>query len=237
MSPRWRSAILAGIVACWATSSVAASEMDFVLVFGSQSHPKVLKKTHTWATFVRAVGEGTDPANWTVYQHAISWLPATLDVRVWNPVPEPGVNLDLDRTLAFVQGEGENVTLWGPFLITPEIYQRSLGVLQIAESGAAEYRAISNSYDMLVSDCIHAVAAVDPQFGRNHYPLIRIGNPASRFIAREVMVRGLEDRGIDQKAFDSSWLIPHLGLDRYAIRVVSPQEIPYRRCLLCRCPE
>ena len=78
---------------------------------------------------------------------------------------------------------------------------------------------------------------MDPVFGRGHYPLIRIGDPASRFLAREIVVRSVENRGIDQAAYDNSWLIPRLGLDRHAIEVVSPQQIPPRRCLLCRCPE
>ena len=68
--------------------------------------------------------------------------------------------------------------------------------------------------NLLISDCIHAVAAVDPIFGREHYPLIRIGKPASRYIAREIMTRG-PARGIEQERYDNSWLIPRLGLDRY----------------------
>ena len=51
------------------------------------------------------------------------------------------------------------------------------------------------------------------------------------------MVRSFEDRGIDQTAYDNSWLIPRLGLDCPSIEVVRPQQIPLRRCLMCRCPE
>ena len=58
-----------------------------------------------------------------------------------------------------------------------------------------------------------------------------------RFFAREIMVRSVENRGVDQAAFDNSWLIPRLGLDRYPITVVPPQQIPQRRCVLCRHPE
>lgn len=229
--------LVAGIVLLSSSAPADAAERYYVAVFGSQSHPKLLRYTHTWATFVRAVGEGEDPNNWTLCQHTISWLPQTLDVRVWNPFPEPGVNLDLYQTLGAVAAHNERVTLWGPFVIPPEIYERSLRVYEIAQSGAARYRAISTASDLLISDCIHAVAAVDPIFGRSHYPLIRIGNPASRFIAREIVVRSIENRGIDQAAFDNSWLIPRLGLDRYPITVVTPQQIPQRRCLLCRIPE
>ena len=237
MIRRVRAAILTAIVLSSATSTVAAAERYYVLIFGSQSHPKLLRYTHTWATFVRAVGEGPDPNDCVLYPHTISWLPQTLEVRVWNPFPEPGVNLDLYQTLGAVSAHNERVTLWGPFVITPDIYERSLRIYQILQSGVAQYRAISTSSNLLISDCIHAVAAVDPVFGRDHYPLIRIGNPASRFLAREIKVRSVANRGIDQAAYDNSWLIPRLGLDRYPIGVVSPQQIPRRRCLLCRCPE
>jgi hypothetical protein len=237
LSRRLRAGILTAVVLCGAARESAAAERYYILVFGSESHPKLLRYTHTWATFVKAVGEGENPDNWVVYAHTISWLPRTLNVRVWSPFPEPGVNLDLYQSLAAVAAHNENVILWGPFLTTQQIYERSLWVHQIADSGIAQYRAISNSYDMLIADCIHAVAAVDPEFGRNHYPLIRIGHPASRFIAREIVVRSLQERGVDQAAYDNSWLIPRLGLCCYPITVVPPQMIPAQRCVLCQCPD
>ncbi len=56
------------------------------------------------------------------------------------------------------------------------------------------------------------MAAVDPIFGRNHYPLIRIGNPDSRYMSREIMVRSLENRGIDQAAYDNSLAASPTGI-------------------------
>jgi hypothetical protein len=123
--------------------------------------------------------------------------------------------------------------MWGPFRIHPLFYERSLQVKAILDSGAAEYRAISTPRNLLISDCIHAVAAVDPIFGRDHYPLIRIGKPASRNIARQIMTRSV----YDQWQGDNSWLIPRLGLDRYPIEFVSPQQIPKENCFLCRHPD
>jgi len=143
------------------------------------------------------------------------------------------VNLDLYQTLDVVYSSRENVTMWGPFVTEKKIYDRSLWVLDVIASGAPRYRAISTPANLLISDCIHAVAAVDPDFGRGHYPLIRIGKPASRFMARQLMIRS----PFDQRAFDNSWLIPRLGLDRDPIEVVPPQRIPARNCFLCRCPE
>jgi hypothetical protein len=224
---------LLGLTLATIASEARGEEFYYAMIFGSQSKPKLLQYTHTWATFIRAVGEGPDANNYALYQHSISWLPQSLDVRTWSLLPEPGVNLDLYQTLEAVYREREHVTVWGPFRIHPLVYQRSLGVKAILDSGAAEYRAISTARDLLVSDCIHAVAAIDPIFGRGHYPLVRIGKPASRYIARQVMTRSV----FDQWEADNSWLIPRLGLDRYPIEVVLPQQIPKRGCFLCRCPD
>jgi hypothetical protein len=84
--------------------------------------------------------------------------------------------------------------MWGPFRIQQVVNERSLWVQRILDSGAAEYRAISTPRNLLVSDCIHAVAAIDPIFGWGHYPLIRIGKPASRYIARQMMTRSVFDQ-------------------------------------------
>ena len=124
------------------------------------------------------------------------------------------MNLDLHQTLRVVYANRESVTMWGPLLIRKEAYDKSLHVLRVIASGAAQYRAISTPRNLLISDCIHAVAAVDPDFGREHYPLIRIGKPASRYIARQIMMRG----PVDQRLHDNSWLIPRLGLGAYPIR-------------------
>lgn len=228
---RWLLALAATLVV---TTGVArGDDRYYAIVFGSQSHPKLLRLTHSWITFVRVSGESADPNALWVGHHSISWLPATLDIKVWSPTPEPGVNLDVYQTLQFVKGQGQSVTAWGPFQITPEVYQKSLDVMATLESGRAQYRAISGRRNLLIADCIHAVAAIDPEFGRDHYPLIRVGKPASRHIAREMVLRG----HFDQKQVDAPWLIPRLGLDSRGIEIVPPRSIPERPCGLCRIPE
>ena len=222
-----------GLALAMTASETKGDEFYYVMIFGSQSKPKLLQYTHTWATFIRAEGEGLDADNYSVYQHTISWLPESLDVRTWSLLPERGVNLDLYGTLEAVYRDREYITMWGPFRIQQTGYERSLWVKGVLESGAAEYRAISTPRNLLISDCIHAVAAVDPVFGRGHYPLVRIGKPASRYIARQIMTRSV----FDQWEGDNSWLIPRLGLDRYPIDVVPAQQIPKQNCFLCRCPE
>lgn len=228
-----RMAALTGFLLAFSAGGASAGEFYYVMIFGSQGHPKQLRYTHTWATFVKAVGEGADPNAYALEANTISWLPETLDVKVWRLRPEPGTNLDLDQTLAAVYSRNEHVTMWGPFRVQKAIYERSLAVRGILDNDTAQYRAISGPGNLLISDCIHAVAAVDPLFGRGHYPLIRIGKPASRYIAREAARRTV----FDPSATDNRWLIPRFGLDRYPIEVVSPAEIPRRPCGLCRRPE
>jgi hypothetical protein len=55
------AAAAVAIILCSWRSSAQANEGYYVLIFGSQSHPKLLKYTHTWATFVRAVGDESNP--------------------------------------------------------------------------------------------------------------------------------------------------------------------------------
>jgi hypothetical protein len=228
--------VLALLLAPGAAREAGASEYYFALIFGSQSQPKRWRYTHTWETIVRAVGEGPDLNTYQLYVHTISWLPASGKIRPLAIQPEPGANLTLEATLATVLGTGQRVRVWGPFVITPEVYNRSLAVYNTLNSGAVLYRAYSREGEPHISDCIHAVAAVDDAYGRDHYKLIRVGIPASRFIAREITVRS-PAHGIDQRLYDGSWLLPRLGLDRYPIESVRTAEIPMARCVLCRCPE
>jgi hypothetical protein len=200
-----------------------ASEYHFMMVFGSQSHPKQLRYTHTWATFVRAVGEGPDLASYQLEVFTISWLPRTLNVRVLALRPEPGINLDLYTTLNAMLADREHITMWGPFVASPRIYNRAVQQFARLQSGAIVYRAIDSVRDPSISDCIHAVADIDPDFGRSHYPLVRIGSPASRYIVRQIMSRS----PIDQSAYNNEWLIYRLGLNQYPIKFVSPRESPY----------
>ena len=198
------------------------SDLFYMMIFGSESDPKQLRLTHTFATFVRATGEGTDPAAYALTAHTISWLPRALDVRVRRLHPEPGVNLDLDSTIRVVTHDGESVTMWGPYQITPQIYNRSIEVVNKLNSGRELYRAFDGPINDEISNCIHAVADVDPLYGRRRYPLNRVGKPASAFIAKQFIKRSR----YDQTALDHGWLVPRLGLTQYPIEYVGNQGSP-----------
>lgn len=189
-------------------TSAHAGEAYYVLVFGAQNSPLRIKDKHTWATFVRTIGEGPDPAGYQVVAHTISLVPASGRVRVFALDPEASSNLDLAGSLNYARERGDTVHVWGPIMIRPDVYRKSLDVYNLMNSGAVEYRAIDTLRDSLISDCIHAVTAVDPDFGRGHYPLIRTGNSASRYIARQIVRRTDPDLHIP----DQTWIPATLGL-------------------------
>src|SRR5262249_52328343 len=91
-------------------------ETYHVLVFGSQrpliNQPKY---THSFATFVRPVGDLCHPAGAWVEAFTISWLSATGDVRICALLPEYGRNFSLPETLQLVRSEEQRVSMWGPF--------------------------------------------------------------------------------------------------------------------------
>lgn len=199
--------------------SAKGADFFYMLVFGSESDPKRLRLTHTYATFVRATGDGPDPANYNLAVHTISWVPASLDVQVRRVHAEPGVNLDLHSTMQQVLKHHQNVTMWGPYLISREIYNKSIVVLNKLNSGAERYRALDGPFNKSISDCIHVVDDVDRRFGRRRYPLDRVGKPASAFIAQRIVRR----TQFDQSLLDNSWLIPRLGLTAYPMEYVGSQ--------------
>src|SRR5438132_13264838 len=69
MLRRPRTAFAAFLGLCLATTASEArgDEFYYVMIFGSQSSPKLLQYTHTWASFIRAVGEGPDANNYVLY--------------------------------------------------------------------------------------------------------------------------------------------------------------------------
>jgi hypothetical protein len=191
-------------------------ERYFMLVFGSQSHPKQPKYTHTWATIVKVNGcDG--PGAPTVEEHTISWMPASLDIQPLSRNVEPGANLALHFTIEEMLRNDERVSLWGPYEVGPGLYHRFLVQKGFMDSGQVGYQCIDSIGEAARTgngcDCIHAITDMDPQYARNRYPLSYFGDSASRHIVHQIQTRPII---IDPEA-DHGWLIPHLGLDKYPI--------------------
>src|SRR5689334_15600040 len=93
MSPRLLPLVFAACLL--GATPVQADEFYFVAIFGSESVPKQVRYTHSWATFIKLSGCGSDLNTYRMEAFTISWMPATLEIRPLAPLPEKGVNLDL----------------------------------------------------------------------------------------------------------------------------------------------
>jgi hypothetical protein len=212
------SLLLPLLLANVACESVARAEDHYyVIIFGSQSTPRLPRYTHTWATFVKASGEGQDSSRYQINEvSTISWLPADLVVRSLRLRGQQGVNLDLEATLVYVL-EHERVSEWGPFEITQRFYDRALERKAQLESGSVKYKAIDPNFGPrvhYVSDCIHAVTDLDPDFDRSYYREVRrFGEAASHWVAYQFVYRG---RRVNLGE-NLDWINERLGLDNYPI--------------------
>lgn len=191
-------------------------ERYYIIVFGSQSQPKVPKYTHSWATMVRAT-DGPAGAAPSLDIQTISWMPATLSIRAVSPRIEPGTNLDLHTTIREMLKHDETIAMWGPYEVPHSNYLRFQVQKKFMESGVVGYQCMDSFGEAartgLGCDCIHAITDMDPLYDRSRYPLSFFGHGASRHIVTQLMRRGV----IVDAPQTHDWLIPPLGLNEYPI--------------------
>jgi hypothetical protein len=144
-------------------------------------------------------------------------MPATLDIRPLSRHPEPGVNLDLHRSMDEVLRHGEEIAMWGPFEVRHTFYYRFQVQKTFLESGTIGYQCIDTWGESARKgngcDCIHAITDMDPEFGRGKYPLYRYGQAGSKNIVRQLHDRSM----IISPVADHGWLISALALEGYPI--------------------
>lgn len=141
-----------------------------------------------------------------------------LFLRPWSFRTERGVNLGLHETFRYVLDQGEHVSQWGPYECRPNLYYRFCLQKEFLESGRIGYQLIDTVGEAARtgngSDCIHAMTDMDPQFSRNRYLLIRYGDSATRFVAREIRRRDV----LINPDQTHPWLNRCLQLDSYPIK-------------------
>lgn len=59
-----------------------AVDAYYMIVFGQQDGADRPDSSHTFATFVKTTGEGADKTKYTFASHTISWMPASLHVKL-----------------------------------------------------------------------------------------------------------------------------------------------------------
>jgi hypothetical protein len=193
-----------------------ANEHYYILVFGSQTTPRIPKYTHTWATMV-TTSEVPGFAPVLLEVNTISWLPETLDVRLFRLKVEKGINLDLYATIREMLRNGERISMWGPYETWGGLHDRFITQKAFLESNAIGYQCNDGFGEAARKgngcNCFHSISDVDPQFDRRQYPLLFYGNPASKNIVRQMFDRPI----LIHPRQTHDWLIPLLGLDQCPI--------------------
>jgi hypothetical protein len=206
-------------VVCWvapllllpSAGPLQASEFYYMLVFGSQQIPPRARYSHTFATFVKATGEGPDVAGYRLESHTISWSPRTLDIRVCALQPECGQNLELHPTIGWVLSTGQRISLWGPYQIDRDLYDRAMQQIGLLQSGQVQYKAIDTGFPTdVASNCIHAVSSVTGGY-RIRVISPSFGETASYYVTRR-FCPWIIDCGRKH-----DWVSTRLGLDCYPL--------------------
>jgi hypothetical protein len=189
-------------------------ERFYVVIFAAQRVPNWPRFAHTFATFVKA-SPSADPAGAAgacrLESHTISWLPRTLDIRLWRRRPEPGINLDLRTTLLWVRDARARISRWGPFQIDRKLFDRAMRQEQRLATGALGYKALDSWFrPQKAFNCIHAVSDIDRDDGLLRTGTRR-GEGASALVARHFQ------RWIIDPATSHDWVARRLGLEHFPI--------------------
>jgi hypothetical protein len=164
-------------------SEAKADESYYMIVYSAQRAPNAPRFSHTFATFVKATGDGNDNTKYKIEPHTISWIAKTKEIVVARLKPEPGVNLSLKESLELAVSLEEKISMWGPFEIKKELYDRALKQIDRLESNKVQYKAVDLRFrpDTAIN-CIHAVSDIDADNGFLDVGTAS-GNEASRAVA------------------------------------------------------
>jgi hypothetical protein len=146
-----------------------------------------------------------------VEAHTISWLPATLYIRMPALLPEKGHNFELHTTIRHVLEDCERVSLWGPYRIEPDLYCKALRQIELLESGQVLYKANDAGFPSnRVSNCIHAVSSTVTGYR------VRVLSPGWGETASYTILRRFSPWIIDLE-HTHDWVAQSLGLNAYPI--------------------
>ena len=204
-------ALLLLVVFCWQSNGEAHAHEYFVLMFGSQRSLVAPNDTHSFATFVKVTRMGPQSCDGAMLEaHTISWLPANLKMRVAALLPEAGHNYDLPMTFAFAQRTDQRVSMWGPYPIHPELFQRALKRKAELESGKIRYKVVDTVYgDNSACNCIHAIGGMI-DLPRLRVASVGFGDSASRYLLKDMEPWILSKTPV-------TWISSGMELDRYPI--------------------
>jgi hypothetical protein len=199
------------LASMFAPTAQAADESYYLIVFAAQRAPTTPRYSHTFATVVKATENGTDRSKYKVEEHPISWIAKSKEIVLARAKSEPGVNLSLRGSLRLAASLDETISMWGPFEIKKELYDRALKQIEVLESGKLQYKALDVRFRPETAiNCIHAVSDLDTDQGLLDTGAA-CGDEASRMVANHLR------RWMVKPETTHTWLIKRLGLEDYAI--------------------
>jgi hypothetical protein len=199
------------VIMLFAVANTPARAQDpdasyYMTIFSAQADSRDPRRTHSFATFVKATGTGDSAEDSPIEIHTISWMPQSLDIVILRRRPEPGANLDLESSLRWAESRNCRVSMWGPYQIDKELYDRAVQQKARLQSGQVLYKAIDRRFRPgMASNCIHAVSDLDIDHGLLHSGQGR-GDGASQQVAQHLK-RWMIDPGQTH-----AWVASRLGL-------------------------
>jgi hypothetical protein len=220
-----RFSILAPVVLIVAGAPSRAQEPTesyYMVIFSAQANSRDPRRTHSFATFVKATATGDSAKDDQAEVHTISWMPESLNIFVLRRRPEPGANLDLASSLRWAESRNCRVSMWGPYQIKKELYERAVKQETRLASGSVLYKAIDRRFRPgTASNCIHAVSDLDIDNGLLHTGPGR-GDEASSLVAQHLHHWIIDPRQTH------AWVAGRLGLKEDSI---SPPDLEQRTIL------
>jgi len=212
------SIVMLFIVAIGQSRAQEPSESYYMTIFSAQANSRDPRRTHSFATFVKAIDTGDSAKDSPIEIHTISWMPRSLDIVILRRHPETGANLDLESSLRWAESRNCRVSMWGPYQIKKELYDRAIEQEARLNSGNVLYKAIDRKFRPgTASNCIHAVADLDIDNGLLHSGQGR-GEVASRQVAQHL------NRWVIEPGQTHTWVASRLGLNDQPVNRGDPKQ-------------
>jgi hypothetical protein len=183
-----------------------SADRHYVLVFSAQAEPNLVRRSHSFAVFVLANDSVAGANGKQIETHCISWMPKSLSIQPFHMLPEPGVNLDMNATLDWARSVHSRVSMWGPFAIQKELYEKAVVREGQLESGIVQYLCMDRRYrNEFACNCIHAISDMDRK-----EPMLDSGSSHGK-AASETIVNHLRPFVLPSTG-PSTWLVDQLDL-------------------------
>jgi hypothetical protein len=149
--------LTAAMTVTLAAPGAARADDYYVTIFTAESVPYRPTNTHAFASLVR-VPCGPDGKPGAPEVDAICWGPASLKVRGITLRAEEGANMTVTETIEWCRRECLRVSVWGPYRVKCELYEKLKEQSALLSSGKIKYKSTDTFVPRcLAMNCYHAL--------------------------------------------------------------------------------